>query len=1196
MSAGEEIGSAPAASAAPVAAAAGRADLFRALDRDGDAGLAAIAGLLGYEARAGRKRRPAEPVEPRAVTAAGADPETGAATAGFQPLPFWRPVAAELSSEDELGRQLAPPEERPVGEPEEQDFTAPEDAARPAPAPIVAWPRLWRALDDRLRTTVPRAEIDVRELVARWARGESVERLPRLRGLAHATLVVVLDYSPALLPLRFDQLGLGSELLRRLGPATARMVVVRGAESEPFRAAKGERVLALTDLGGYGTGRRAVFWERLGERLRRSGVAARALVPCPPSLWPRRAAELWSAVEWSAPARRSALPRRRPARGATVGRAPAAEPDPVETLLRLASPAIRLEAGLVRDLRRLVPGAGVEVEVELWRHGAVATSSMRGLSLGRNEARRRLAQFRQLPEASQRAVIAALAAWHGAQAPEIWAEEVLGLLACGVPAAWLGADVVERAVELFEKLCMLVARGGEAELAGDAESYFERFRGRASRPLWSHPRLRRPLARAEEALRRRRRRGDSEPLAGATPEMFIPSAEDVERWVAWQEGSNLRIRRAGEAGEGSPLATISARQPKLLAGDGVAPDRVLDLAGEPPRLPVPRGGRPIELVSDVEAVRLELWQPPEWASAAGRDEHGLWAAFEVGGARQRMRWIPPGRFQMGSPDSEPGRYPDEGPRHWVVLTEGFWLAETPCTQEVWEAVMGAGENPSHFKAGDRPVERVSWDDCQRFVDRLNFTARGLEVRLPAEAEWEYACRAETETPYWSGSDESALERAAWYVKNSEGRTHAVGQKPSNPWGLHDMLGNVYEWCREPSSSYQPGVAIDPEGPEEGAMRVIRGGSWGAPARGVRAAYRRGILPDRRYSTLGFRLSRGRRLQGQEAERPAAGSERAGRGTSPRRRSRRDLAWVERLGWATDGGADRYGRWASFEIDGVKQRMRWIVPGCFVMGSPESEAGRWRHEGPRHEVTLTEGFWLGATLCTQALWQAVMGENPSHFRSSRRPVEQLSWEDCQEFFERLKARLPELAAGFPTEAQWEYACRAGTDTAIWLGDLEILGERDAPLLDEIAWYGGNSGVGYDLENGEDSSDWPEAQYPHSRAGTREVGLKRPNPWGLYDMLGNVWEWCSDWWHDAYPEGPRVDPRGPEQGPSHVIRGGSWFTPSRYVRSAVRHVRSDARSADSPGDSDDNLGFRLSLGQTAPVLTQPSASQALRAHEM
>ncbi|MCA9712506.1 MAG: formylglycine-generating enzyme family protein [Myxococcales bacterium] len=273
-------------------------------------------------------------------------------------------------------------------------------------------------------------------------------------------------------------------------------------------------------------------------------------------------------------------------------------------------------------------------------------------------------------------------------------------------------------------------------------------------------------------------------------------------------------------------------------------------------------------------------------------------------------------------------------------------------------------------------------------------------------------------------------------------------------------------------------------------------------------------------------------------------------------------------WASESGEDQHGLWAVFRVGDVEQRMRWIPPGRFLMGSPASEQGRWDDEGPQHEVTLTQGYWMAETPCTQALWEEVMGDNPSRFPSPQRPVESVSWDDVQGFLERLGVRVPGLEPSLPTEAQWEYACRAGTTTATYAGDLDIRGECDAPLLDDIAWYGGNSGVGYELEQGYDSSDWPNKQYPHTRAGTRIVGQKRCNPWGLYDMLGNVLEWCADM-HQPYTAAAVVDPLV-SRGEGRVTRGGSWGTHARGVRAAFRDWR-------EPGYRGDGLGFRLIRGQ-------------------
>lgn len=274
-------------------------------------------------------------------------------------------------------------------------------------------------------------------------------------------------------------------------------------------------------------------------------------------------------------------------------------------------------------------------------------------------------------------------------------------------------------------------------------------------------------------------------------------------------------------------------------------------------------------------------------------------------------------------------------------------------------------------------------------------------------------------------------------------------------------------------------------------------------------------------------------------------------------------------WAAEWGSDRAGSFAGFAVGGVVQRMRWIPPGRFEMGSPESEAGRDSDEGPRHEVTISQGFWLAETPCTQALWEEVMGDNPSRFKSADRPVELVSWDDCQQFLQRLGQRVPGLGARLPTESEWEYACRAGTETATWVGDLTLRGENDAPELDAIAWYGGNSGHGYELAEGSNSSDWPQKQYPHTKAGTRPVRGRKANPRGLYDLLGNVSEWCADW-YGAYEAGPIIDPVGPPVGANRVLRGGSWVSYARVVRAARRF-------AFAPGLRLSDFGFRLARGQ-------------------
>ena len=277
-------------------------------------------------------------------------------------------------------------------------------------------------------------------------------------------------------------------------------------------------------------------------------------------------------------------------------------------------------------------------------------------------------------------------------------------------------------------------------------------------------------------------------------------------------------------------------------------------------------------------------------------------------------------------------------------------------------------------------------------------------------------------------------------------------------------------------------------------------------------------------------------------------------------------------WASSIADTIYGPQASISVGDVTYNFRWIPPGSFWMGAGEQEPEDWAaviSERPRHRVRLTEGFWVGETPCPQSLWEAVMGENPSVFVDPNRPVEQVSWEDIQTFFQRLEGHCPGLGARLPTEAQWEYAARAGTETATYAGELDLLGARNAPVLNRIAWYGGNSGLEFDLTNGVESESWPEKQYPHTRAGTRPLGLRRPNAWGLYDMLGNVWEWCQDG-PRSYAEGFVTDPIGSiDMGSDRVFRGGGW-------QDGARDARAASRLADEPSYRNADLGFRISRG--------------------
>ena len=260
-------------------------------------------------------------------------------------------------------------------------------------------------------------------------------------------------------------------------------------------------------------------------------------------------------------------------------------------------------------------------------------------------------------------------------------------------------------------------------------------------------------------------------------------------------------------------------------------------------------------------------------------------------------------------------------------------------------------------------------------------------------------------------------------------------------------------------------------------------------------------------------------------------------------------------WASAWGDDPSGLWADLTLAGISQRLRWIEPGRFLMGSPAQERRRiddkdirkWadQNEAPQHPVTISRGFWLADTPCTQALWLAVVGgKNPSDFQSGadagQQPVEQVSWDDVLAFLAALRVQLPQADPLLPTDAEWEYACRAGTLTAYSWGDSAKPGRANMA--------------------GAEKQTSPVKRYP-------------PNPWGLYDMHGNVWEWCADA-RRGVVDRPEVDPSGGTEGDARVLRGGAWHDHAARARAACRnHGRRGGAWRDG--------GFRLALRSPSPA---------------
>ena len=537
------------------------------------------------------------------------------------------------------------------------------------------------------------------------------------------------------------------------------------------------------------------------------------------------------------------------------------------------------------------------------------------------------------------------------------------------------------------------------------------------------------------------------------------------------------------------------------------------------------------------------WAVESWALALGLGEapspESASAERFTNSLGMEFVQIPAGSFMMGSPENEPGRQEDEGPQHRVTISKPFYLQTTPVTQRQWQQLMGNtpwkgdgqyqwhlreifNSNPEELRVkqncSDCPAVYICWQDAIAFVKRLNELETDVHYSLPSEAQWEYAARSGSTARWCFGDDENQLGEYAWFDGNTwsvdEPYAHPVANNTPNAWGIFDMHGNVWEWCNDRYSQefYSESPEEDPQGVDSGDNRVIRGGSFRDLAYNTRSADRDRLWQNDIGYDVGFRIIAAK-IKEEIKERNKAYP-------SPKPPGAQEVP--------NDGPTEGHDNSAPAELftNSIGMEFVLIPAGSFMMGSPASEEKRDSDE-TQHKVTISKPFYLQTTEVTQGQWQAVMGSNPSDFKGENNPVEQVSWDDAQEFIKRLNQKEDTDKYCLPTEAQWEYACRAETKTPFSFG--ATISTDQANYDGRFTYGGGRKGV--------------------YREKTTAVKSFPANAFGLFDMHGNVREWCADWYGD-YPSGPVTDPKGAPIASVRVIRGGSWGDFPNFLRSADR----------------------------------------------
>ena len=562
----------------------------------------------------------------------------------------------------------------------------------------------------------------------------------------------------------------------------------------------------------------------------------------------------------------------------------------------------------------------------------------------------------------------------------------------------------------------------------------------------------------------------------------------------------------------------------------------------------------------------------------------------------------------------------------LEIPDSFFMGTCEVTNGQYYQVMQSLQH--RYKPANRPATKVQWAQAVEFCRRLSAIETeqqlGHVYRLPTELEWEYACRAGTQTAYsFSGADLKLMSHG-WFANNANGASHAVGTRKANPWGLFDMHGNVWEWCADSFEftalgNRAPSLLTTDE------LRVRRGGGWRSQAEHCRSDVRRGLASNRALADVGFRVvmtrsqtparvaTTGGRPQAQSVKSnplleippeptrvvvqiasadtatapPNAGGSppvpdsRAAPVRTPTPQPPVSTAAVPappivkkpapRTSSPRQTESNRPPKLLprDYLINSIGMTMRRVTAGVWLSADPQP-GDVTTDIKTSQPLRVEQPFYIGIHEVTQEQFQAIMGTNPSRFRSPHHPVETVHWYAAEIFCKKLSALDEEMSAGrryrLPTETEWEYCCRAAESSATTSPS-----NRDWRNLN--FWCANNSG-----QRAIDAANFFQIAPQHypdqllsNGCRTHPVGQKRPNRWSLFDMQGNVWEWCSNVpLSDSNAEGGQGT--ADSMAPHRIIRGGSWYDVPDLCQPS-------SRTKLAPNDEYDNVGFRVVCDQAS-----------------